>query len=346
MLDVIAFDVRYGKRFTRALQVLAIITSACLFLAQTAAAAQARVTGSPPVYPVKPIRIVVGLQAGGVADVAARTLGQKLSENLGQPVIVENRPGAGTTVAVERVAASAADGYTLLLMGSTATVQATFRRKLSYDLERDLAPISLLITAPFMVVVRPSLPARNMQELIAMARAEPGKLNYGSNGVGSTSHLAGALINILANVKIVDVSYKGGAENVIAAAAGEVTFSFTGVPTALPLMQAGRLKALAVTSARRVSFLPDIPTVSESGLPGYAMVPWYGLAAPAGVRKDIVERLNGLAVKALNTPEMKASFSKQGIEVQTDTPQQFASFIHSEIARNARLMKAAGIASE
>jgi tripartite-type tricarboxylate transporter receptor subunit TctC len=332
------------KRCKTALQAFVIVTSACVFLSQ--AAAQSRLAGSAPAYPLKPIRIIVGLQAGGVADVGARTLAQKLSENLGQPVIVENRPGAGTTVAVERVATSTPDGYTLLLMGSTATVQATFRRKLSYDLERDLAPISLLFTAPFMVVVRPALPVRNMNELIAMARAEPGKLNYGSNGVGSTSHLAGALVNVMAHVKIVDVSYKGGAENVIAAASGEVTFSFTGVPTALPLIHAGRLRALAVTSARRVSFLPDIPTVSEAGLPGYAMVPWYGLAARAGVRKDIIELLNGLAVKALNTPEIKGAFSKQGVEVQTDTPQQFAAFIHSEIARNARLMKAAGVAPE
>jgi tripartite-type tricarboxylate transporter receptor subunit TctC len=343
-MDVIAFHVMHATRCTRALQAAAIVTGGCVFLSQ--AAAQSRLAGAAPTYPVKPIRIIVGLQAGGVADVGARVLAQKLSENLGQPVIVENRPGAGTTVAVERVATSAPDGYTLLLMGSTATVQATFRRNLSYDLGRDLAPISLLFTAPFMVVVRPSLPVRNMNELIAMARAEPGKLNYGSNGAGSTSHLAGALINVMANLKIVDVSYKGGAENVIAAASGEVTFSFTGVPTALPLIQAGRLRALAVTSARRVSFLPDIPTVSEAGLPGYAMVPWYGLAARAGVRKEIVELLNSLAVKALNTPEIKGAFSKQGIEVQTDTPQQFAAFIRSEIARNARLMKAAGVASE
>ena len=332
------------RRCNRALQSATIIASTCLLLSQ--AAAQSRPAGSPPGYPLKPIRIIVGFPAGGVADVGARTVAQKLSESLAEPVIVENRSGAGTILAVERVATSAPDGYTLLLMGSTATIQATFRRKLSYDLERDLAPIALLMTAPFLVVVRPSLPAHDMKELIAMARAEPGKLNYGSNGVGSTSHLAGALIDITANVKMVDVSYKGGAENVIAAASGEVTFSFTGVPTALPLIKAGRLRALAVTSARRLSFLPDIPTVSESGLPGYAMVPWYGLAAPAGVRKDIVELLNSLAVKAVNTSEIKASFSKQGIEVQTSTPQQFAAFIRSEIVRNARLMKAAGVAPE
>ena len=306
------------------------------------ASAQART----PTYPVKPIRIIVGVAAGGVADVGARAVGQKLSEHLGQPVIVENRTGAATTLAVERVATATPDGYTLLLMGSTATVQATFRRKLAYDLERDLAPISLLITAPFMVVVRPGLSARNMKELIALARAEPGKLNYGSNGVGSTSHLAGALINVMANVKIVDVSYKGGAENVIAAASGEVTFSFTGVPTAMPLVTSGKLRALAVTSAERVSLAPQVPTVSESGLPGYAMVPWYGLAAPAGVRKDIIALLNGLVVKTLNAPELKAQFGKQGIEVQTSSPQAFAGIIHNEIARNAKLLKAAGVTAE
>lgn len=320
---------------------LTIAAGACLALGEAAAQTRAQ-----PPYPIKPIRIVVGLAAGGVADVTARSVALKLSDNLGQPVVVENRTGAGTTIAIERVATSAADGYTLLLMGSSATVQSTFRRKLPYDLERDLSHISLLTTAPFMVVVRPALPARNIKELIALARAEPGKLNYGSNGVGSTSYLAGALLNMMADVKMVDVSYKGGTENVIAAASGEVTFSFTGVPTAMPLVTSGRLRALAVTSAERVSLAPQVPTVSESGIPGYAMVPWYGLSAPAGVRKDIIALLNALTVKTLNAAESKAALGRQGIEVQTSTPQEYAAFIRSEIVRNAKLLKAAGVAPE
>ena len=315
-------------------------------LSLTKGSAKSTSTSSARAYPVKPIRIVVGLAAGGVADVTARMVGQKLSEHLGQPVVIENRTGAGTALAIERVAASPADGYTLLMMGSSGTVQSAMRSNLPYDLERDLAPVSLVSTAPFMLVVNPSMPARNIKELIALARSQPGKLNYGSNGVGSTSYLAGALFNLMAEVKIMDVSYKGGTENVIAAASGQVAFSFTGVPTALPLINSGRLRSLAVTSSKRVSFLPDMPTVGESGLPGYAIVPWYGISAPAGVPKDIIALLNAVIGKTFNTPEMKASLTRQGIEVQTSSPQQFAAYIHSEIEKNAKLLKVTGVKGE
>jgi tripartite-type tricarboxylate transporter receptor subunit TctC len=319
----------------------AVVTGVILTLVD--AFAQTPSTGPGQAYPIKPIRIVVGLAAGGVADVTARAVGQKISEQLGQPVVVENRTGAGTSLAIERVAMSAPDGYTLLLMGSSATVHSALRRKLPYDLERDLAPISLLTNAPFMIVVHPSMPTRNIKELIALARAQPGKLNYGSNGFGSLSFLAGALFNQMADVKIVDVPYKGGTENVIAAASGQVAFSFTGVPTALPLVSSGKLRSLAVTSPKRVSFLPEMPTVGESGLPGYAMVPWYGLAAPAAVSKDIIVLVNAVIGKAFDTPEMKASLGQKGMEVQVSSPQQYAAFIHSEIEKNAKLIKAAGV---
>ena len=334
-------------RSTRRNRVRLVATIAvCGNLGIVDAWAQAKPAGAGQAYPVKPIRIVVGLAAGGVADVTVRLIGQKISENLGQPVIVENRTGAGTSLAIERVATSSADGYTLLLMGSSGTVQSALPRKLPYDVERDLAPISLLSNAPYMFVVHPSMPARNIKELIALARAQPGKLNFGSNGVGSTSHLAGALFNLMAEVKMVDVPYKGGTENVVAAASGHVAFSFTGVPTALPLINSGKLRALAVTSPKRVSFLPQMPTVDESGLPGYAIVPWYGLSAPAGVSKDIIMLLSTLAGKTFNTPEVKATLSRQGIEVQTNSPQEFAAFIHSEIEKNTKLLKASGVKSE
>jgi tripartite-type tricarboxylate transporter receptor subunit TctC len=317
-----------------------------LGLAWVDALAQTAPVRPGPMYPVKPIRIVVGLAAGGVADVTARTVGQKLSEQLGQPVVVENRTGAGTSLAIERVTASAADGYTLLLMGSSSTVQSAVRRQLTFDVERDLAPVSLLTNAPYMIVVHPSMPASNVKDLIALARTQPGKLNYGSNGMGSLSYLAGALFNLMAKTNIVEVPYKGGTENVIAAASGQVAFSFTGVPTALPLVTSGKLKSLAVTSPKRVMFVPDIPTVAESGLPGYAIVPWYGLAAPAGVPKDIVALLNAQVEKGMNTPEMKASLAPKGMEVQTSSPREFAAHIHSEIEKNAKLLKAAGVTPE
>ena len=325
---------------------LRLLTALVLGLTWVDALAQTAAARPEPVYPVKPIRIVVGLAAGGVADVTARTVGQKLSEQLGQPVVVENRTGAGTSLAIERVAASAADGYTLLLMGSSSTVQSAVRRKLPFDVERDFAPISLLTNAPYIIVVHPSMPANNVKDLIALARAQPGKMNYGSNGMGSLSFLAGALFNLMANTNILEVPYKGGTENVIAVASGQVTFSFTGVPTALPLVSSGKIKALAVTSPKRVRFVPEIPTVSESGLPGYAIVPWYGLAAPANVSQHIVALLNAHVDKAMNTPEMKASLAPKGMEVQTSSPQQFAAHIRSEIEKNGKLFKAAGVKPE
>lgn len=297
-------------------------------------------------YPAKPIRLVLGFSTGGLSDVLARLIAPKLSDHLGQPLVVENRPGASGAIATQRVAASPADGYTLLLMTAADTVTPALRTRLPYDLERDFAPVSLVVIAPFVLLVHPSVPARNVKELIALARSRPGKLSYGSVGAGSTPHLAGELLKVMAKVNIVNVPYKGGADNVIAAASGQVDMSFASIPSLLPLLEAGRIRPLAVTSARRASLLPSLPTLDESGLPGYDRSSWQGVLAPAGVPKDIIVRLSTAIGRVVDIPEMNQALIKQGLEPQTNTPEQFAAFIHRELAKNAELIKSIGAKTE
>jgi tripartite-type tricarboxylate transporter receptor subunit TctC len=243
-------------------------------------------------YPVKPIRIVVGYAPGGAVDFTARLVAQKLPEHVRQSVIVENRPGAGSTIGTERVASAPPDGYTLLLMPTTAVVQSALRTNLSYNLERDLQPVSLVASGPFVLVVHPSVPARNVKELIALARSRPGQLNCASPGIGSANHLAQELINTMANVKLAHVPYKGGNEAAVATASGHVDLSFPSVAGALPLIQAKRVRAIAVSGLKRTPLLPELPTLDEAGVPGYDYTAWYGIVAPAGVAKDIIARLN------------------------------------------------------
>ena len=297
-------------------------------------------------YPVKPIRLLVGFSPGGVVDAAARIVAQKLTEHLGQPVIAENRTGASGAIANEMVARAPADGYTLLLLPSSATILPALRVKLPYDLERDLAPVSLAANAPFVLAVHPSVPARNVKELIALARLHPGKLSYGSSGVGSAVHLAGALFNSMASVSIIHVPYKGGGESVIAHAAGHIEISYPSIPALLPFLETGRLRPLAVTGIKRASLMPSIPTLDESGLRGYDRTNWNGVAAPAGVSKAIITRLNAAIGKVVSTAEMKEALNKQGLEPQSNTPEQFAAFIHDEILKHAELIKLVGVTGE
>lgn len=297
-------------------------------------------------YPVKPIRIVVGFVAGGAVDFNARLIATKLSEYLGQPVIVENRPGAGSSIGTERVAASPPDGYTLLLMATSGVVQAALRTNLPYNLERDLAPVSLVSSGAFLLAVHPSLPARNLRELIALARSQPGKLNTASPGIGTANHLAGELFNLTAKVNIVHVPYKGGAESTIAAASGEVAMTFAAVAVSLALVNAGKLRALGITSPKRVSLLPQIPTIAEAGVPGYAYTAWYGMLAPAGVARDIITRLNAAVGKAVQTPDVKAALTRQGLEPAADSPEQFTALIRADLAQTTRLIKLTGLKAE
>ncbi|MBI3068913.1 MAG: tripartite tricarboxylate transporter substrate binding protein [Betaproteobacteria bacterium] len=285
----------------------------------------------------------MGFTAGGGGDTTARMVARKLSEHLGQPVVVENRAGASGAIANELVATSPADGYTLLMVTATATIVSALRARLPYDLERDFAPVSLVVSGPFVLVVHPSVPVRSAKELIALARSQPGKLNYGSTGVGTSTHLAGELLNLMARVNIIHVPYKGSADAAVATAAGEIDMSFPSITAALPLLQAGKFRAIAVTGTKRASLLPLIPALNESGLPGYDRVTWRGVLAPAGVPKNIIARLNEMIRKVINTAEMRASFGREGMEPHTSTPEEFAAYIHREIAQNAKLIKFAGM---
>jgi tripartite-type tricarboxylate transporter receptor subunit TctC len=294
-------------------------------------------------YPVKPIKVIVGLAAGGAADVTARLLGEKLSGVLKQPIVVENVPGAGGAIATERVALANPDGYTLLMITSSAAAIPALRSKLPFDMERDLKPVSLVASGPWLLLVNPSVPASNVKELIALARREPGRLNYGSSGVGGATHLAGEYLNMAADIKIVHVPYKGGAESAAATAAGQVEVTYSTIPSALSLIQSGRLKPLAVTTTKRSSLMPAIPTMSESGVPDFDYTLWVGLLAPAATPPAIVTRLNDAVRQAVDTKELRAAFNRQGMDPRPSTPDEFAAVIHNEIQRNVRLVKAIGL---
>jgi len=295
-------------------------------------------------YPVKPVHILVGFAPGGAVDIVARMVGQKLSENVGQPVVVENRPGASTAIATDRAAKSPADGYTLLLIAISTAIQSALRTNLPYDLKRDLAPVSLVSIGPFVVAVHPSLPARNVKGLITLARSQPGKLNVGSPGIGSAPHLAEELFKSRTNVNIVHVPFKGSGDSVVAAASGLVPVVFASLASALNLLDAKRLRPLAVTSAKRASLLPSTPTLDESGLPGYDYSAWYGVSAPSGVPKDVIARLNTVLGKVV--PEIRELLNKQGLEPQTSTPGEFAALIDREIERSVKLIRSIGLKAE
>ena len=298
-------------------------------------------------YPVKPVRIVTGFAPGGSTDVIARLVGSKLAELLGQPFVIEHRPGAATAIAAERVASSPPDGYTLLLIAASTTSQSALRKKaLPYDLENGFAHISMLAAGPFVLLVHPSVPARDVKALIALARAQPGKLNVGSPSVGSVNHLAALLFNHRAKLNMTYVAYKGSAEAVVAVASGQIDLSFPSVPAALPLMAQQRVRALAVTSAQRVPVIKDVPTVAEAALPGYEYSGALGLSAPAGTPREIVARLNASIVKVVNTPETRDAISKIGFEAQTSSAEQYAAFIKEDIAKIAAAVAEAGLKAE
>lgn len=294
-------------------------------------------------YPVKPVRLVVGFTPGGVADAVGRLVAHNLAEPLGQQVIVENRGGASGAIAYEMVAKSRPDGYTLLIIGATASVLPSLRISLPYDVERDLAPIALVATAPFVLTVHPSVPARNVKELVALARSMPGKLSYGSVGAGSPPHLMGGLFNLIGKVNILHVPYKGGGANAAANAGGEIEMSFLSIPSLQPLFSAGRLRPLAVTSIKRSTSMPSLPTLDEAGLTGYDYANWNGVVTATGVPKEIVARLNAVLVRAIETAETKESLKRLGLEALTSTPAQFATYIQDEVRKNAGLIKALGL---
>ncbi len=297
-------------------------------------------------YPAKPVRVIVGFSAGGGTDISARMVAQKLTDQLGQPVLVENRAGSGGIIATEYVAKSAPDGYTLLMMAAADSIQPAIRAKMPYDLLRDFSPISLVVTGPFVLVVHPSVPAKNVRELIAVARERPGRMNYATSGVGSSAHLAAELFNALARVSTVHVPYKGVSQGVVATANGESDMIFASITAAQPLVEAGKLRVIAVSTAKRTALMPAMPTLHESGVSGYDRTGWYGLLGPGGMPKDIVAKLNAAVVQVVNTPEMKAAYFRQGLEVETNTAEEFAALIRREVEQNIKLARGAGIKQE
>jgi len=297
-------------------------------------------------YPFKPVRIVVGFVAGGAVDFNARLLAARFNEYFAQPVIVDNRPGAGSSLATERVAAAPADGYTLLLMATSGVVQAVLRTNLPYVIERDLAPVSLISSGAFLLAGHLSLPARNIRDLLALARARPGMLNTASPGIGTANHLAGELFNQMAGVDILHVPYKGGAESTVAAASGETALTFAALAVALPLVAAGKLRPLAITSANRSTLLPQVATIAEQGVPGYDYVAWYGLLAPSAVPREVIQRLNAAINRALQTLDVAEALRKQGLEPAAGTPEHFATLLRIETARSAQLVRRTGLKAD
>ena len=292
-------------------------------------------------FPVRPINLFVGFPAGGATDITARVVGQQLSEIMGQPVITRNQPGASTVMATETVSRSAADGYTLLLIPISTAVYSGLRKNLPYNLERDLAPISLVATGPFLLVVNSSVPAHSVKELVALAQSQPGKINAASVGVGSAHHLVLELFKAEAKVDVVHVPYKGAAPADLAVATGEVQMSFSSAAGALALLKSGKIRALAVTSAKRLSSLPSVPTLGESGLPGFDYSAWYGIAAPAKVPKSIIMSLNTAIGKAVHGASVEDVLIKQGFEPTSSTPEEFAAIISREIKRTISVANAA-----
>jgi tripartite-type tricarboxylate transporter receptor subunit TctC len=294
-------------------------------------------------YPSKPIRLVVPFPAGGSLDVVARAIGQKLTEAWGQPVVIDNRPGAGGNIGADLVAKSAPDGYTILEGAlSTHAVNVSLYAKMPYDPIKDFAPITLVAVTPNVLVLNAAFPVNSVPELLAYARANPGKLSFGSGSNGSAGHLAGELFKTEAGVDMVHIPYKGGAPALQALLAGDTQLMFDNLANSAAQLKAGKLKALAVTTAKRSSLMPELPTLSETGLPGFDIYTWWGFMAPAGTPKEIVAKWNAEVTRILNSPEMKAFFAQQGAEPASDSPEQFAALIRSEISKYAKIVKQSG----
>jgi tripartite-type tricarboxylate transporter receptor subunit TctC len=295
-------------------------------------------------FPEKPIRIIVGFAPAGAADIFARILGQKLTDAWGQTVVVENRPGAGSTIGSEIAAGAVPDGHTLLVVSASyATSAGLYRKVIRYHPINSFAPVTLIGTGANILLAHPALPVKTVKELIAAARAAPGKYTLGSAGTGSITHLAGELFAAMAGVKLTHVPYKGGGPNMIALLGGEIQLTVASVPAAIPGLKGGRVRALGVTSAKRIPALAEVPTVAEAGLPGYEALNWYGLLAPAGVPKAIVSKLNGQVNAILLTPDFVAALAREGAEPAGGTPEAFRKFLQAEIAKWTKVIETAGV---
>jgi len=297
-------------------------------------------------YPARPVRVIVGLAPGGATDIQTRLFAQKLSDGLGRPFVVENRTGAGGTVAYAHVAKSPPDGYTLLGVAGGYTITPVVYSKLPYDPVKDFAPISLVVQAPFLLLTHPSLPVKSVKDLLALAREKPGALDCASAGHGTSTHMAFELFKALSGVKITHVPYKGTGQSLVDAMSGQVHMLFGNVLSSLPHVKAGRLRALGVTTAKRSVVLPDLATIAESGVPGYENSTWHGWLAPAGTPPAILNRLNAELVRSTRSPDVVERLAPDGGEPVGSTPEQFSRHISEELARWSKLVKATGIRFE
>ena len=298
-------------------------------------------------YPNKAIRLIMPYPIGGSIDIAGRMVAQRLADNLGQAVVVDNRTGAGGIVGTETGARAAPDGYTVLMGGTgTLALSPSLQKNLPYDPNKDFTPVTLLVTIPYVVVVQPSFKAANIKELIALAKAKPNEINYGSGGSGSAPHLAAELFKTMADVRITHVPYKGSTPAITDTMSGQVQLTFTGIPSVMTQMKAGRLRPIGVTSLKRTAALPEVPTIAESGVPGYEVNPWFGVLLPARTPQPLVSRLNAEILKVLQLPATRERFAAEGFEAAGNTPAQFAAYIKAEQIKWGKVIKDAGIKAD
>jgi tripartite-type tricarboxylate transporter receptor subunit TctC len=336
---------RIAARFPAA---IALAAMACL----AAAGSHAAEVSAPRIskaddYPHRPIRVIDPFAAAGASDVIARLIGQRLTERYGQPVIIDNRPGAGGSVAAELAAKSTPDGYTLFNVVVLALApNVTLYPQTGLDPMKDLAYITLLAGGSYVIVAHPSFPAKTVAELVTLAKSQPGKIGYGSSGVGGPVHIAGELLKSRAGINLLHVPYKGAAPIMTAVASGEVPIGFPSVAGALPMLKAGRVTPIAVTSAQRSKSLPNVPTIAESGYPGYDITPWYGIAAPAGTPITIIKPLNAELGRIVQLPEIQSAFALQGLDATASTPERFSEIMREAIATSGKIIKDVGIKVE
>jgi tripartite-type tricarboxylate transporter receptor subunit TctC len=316
-----------------------VLAAMLMALASAASSQEARSTSSGQTYPSRPIRLIVAFPPGGSVDTVARVIGPALGASLGQPIVVENRSGASGNIGTEQAARAKPDGYTLLIHTIPFVANASLYQRMPYDPIADFAPVSLLCASPAVLIVHPSLPARSVAELLALARSKPGALNYSAAGAGTNPHMAGELFNMLGNVDIVAVQYKGGGPALVAVLAGEVGITFQNISEAVPHVRSGKLRALGVTSAHRAAALPDVPTLAEAGVPGYEFTTWHGMLAPRGTPPEVVGLLNARLVQVLRSNDVAPRFAQMGLDVVASTPVEFSAHLKKELDKWGKLIR-------
>ena len=304
--------------------------------------AAAPIAASAQAWPDRPVKIIVPFGPGGFTDVAARILQKELSASLGQSVVIENKPGAGSTIGTAEVANAKPDGYTLAMISTTHVISPHLYKQIPYDPIKGFTPVMKLAEGPYVLVVHPSVPAKNVAELVALAKSQPGAIDYASSGNGSAQHLVGALFNSSAGVKMNHVPYKGSNQAMNDLVGGNVKVSFVGVPNALPNLASGKLRALGVSTAKRYAELPDVPSIAEAGLPGYDATVWLGLLAPAGTPRDVVQKINAEIAKVLSTPEARKLMASAGVDVSIAGPDEFGALLRSELDRWGKVVRETG----